>query len=64
MVTLMRKSLFERLRTGLEEGIAFAKGELDLRRVEIPQEPPENDATTQWAPPPPGSGLFSGEEAQ
>lgn len=44
MATRKRKSLYERLRTGLEEGIAHTKGELNLRTVEIPQEPPEIDA--------------------
>jgi putative transcriptional regulator len=39
-----RMPLFERLRQGLNEGIAHAKGELTLRTVEIPEEPPEIDA--------------------
>lgn len=41
-----RKPLFERLKQGLEEGIAHAKGELTLRTVEVPEEPPEIDAKT------------------
>ena len=41
-----RKPLFERLTQGLEEGIAHAKGELTLRTVEVPEEPPEIDAKT------------------
>jgi putative transcriptional regulator len=44
MVTPKRKSLYERLRIGLEEGIAHAKGELNLKTVEVPQAPPEIDA--------------------
>ena len=41
-----RKRLFERLKTGLEEGIAFASGELSLKTVEVPDEPPQVDAAT------------------
>lgn len=41
-----RKPLFERLKQGLEEGVAHAKGELTLRTVEIPEDPPEIDAKT------------------
>ncbi len=36
MASKIRKSLFERLRTGLEECIAHAKGELTLKKVEVP----------------------------
>ena len=36
-----RPSLFERLKTGLEEGIQFARGELNLRTTEVPDRPPE-----------------------
>jgi len=46
MTTKKRKPLFERLTQGLEEGIAHAKGELTLRTVEVPEEPPEIDAKT------------------
>ena len=35
-----RKPLFERLKKGLEEGIAHTQGELTLRTVEVPEEPP------------------------
>ncbi|HUG19106.1 MAG TPA: helix-turn-helix domain-containing protein [Planctomycetaceae bacterium] len=41
-----RSRLFERLKQGLEEGIQHAKGELTLRTVEVPEEPPEIDAKT------------------
>ena len=41
-----RKPFFERLKLGLEEGIANAKGELTLKTVEIPEAPPEIDAKT------------------
>ena len=46
IATKPRKSLFEHLRTGLEEGIAHAKGQLTLKTVEIPEAPPEIDAKT------------------
>lgn len=46
MTTKRRKPLFERLKEGLEEGIAQAQGELTLRSVEVPEEPPEIDAKT------------------
>jgi len=38
-----RKPLFERLKTGLEEGIRHAKGEITLKTttLEIPDRPPE-----------------------
>jgi putative transcriptional regulator len=39
-----RKPLFERLKEGLEEGIAHARGELNLRTVPIPDAPPPMDA--------------------
>ena len=35
-----RGSLFQRLRTGLKEGIAFSQGELSLRTTVIPNTPP------------------------
>jgi putative transcriptional regulator len=41
-----RKPFFERLKAGLEEGIAHAKGELTLKTVEMPEPPPEIDAKT------------------
>jgi putative transcriptional regulator len=41
-----RKPLFERLKAGLEEGIAHARGELTLKTVEVPEPPPEIDAKT------------------
>lgn len=46
MTTRQRKPLFERLKQGLEEGIAHAQGEMTLRTVEVPEEPPEIDART------------------
>jgi putative transcriptional regulator len=36
-----RQSRFERLRSGLEEGIRFARGELALRTTVLPGKPPE-----------------------
>ena len=41
-----RKPLFSRLKTGLEEGIAHARGELTLKTTEVPEAPPEIDAKT------------------
>jgi putative transcriptional regulator len=35
-----RPSLFKRLKTGLENGIQFSKGELNLRTIELPARPP------------------------
>ena len=35
-----RPSLFERLKTGLEEGTQFARGELSLRTTEVLDGPP------------------------
>ncbi|WP_298860630.1 helix-turn-helix domain-containing protein [uncultured Gimesia sp.] len=46
MTTKQRKPLFERLKQGLEEGIAHAKGELTLKTVKIPDDPPKIDAAT------------------
>lgn len=46
MSTKRRKPLFERLKQGLEEGIAHSKGELTLRTVAAPEEPPEIDNAT------------------
>ena len=41
-----RKPLFERLKTGLEEGIRHARGEFTLKTttLEMPDRPPEVDA--------------------
>lgn len=39
-----RKPLFDRLKQGLEEGIAHAQGKLDLRTIEVPAAPPGIDA--------------------
>jgi putative transcriptional regulator len=41
-----RRPLFERLKTGLEEGIRQAKGEITLKTttLEMPDRPPEVDA--------------------
>ncbi len=36
-----RGSLAARLRAGLNEGILYAKGELTLRTVQVPQRPPQ-----------------------
>src|SRR6476469_9619844 len=46
MATKTRKSLFERLKAGLREGIAHAKGELNLKTIEVPEPPPKIDAKT------------------
>jgi putative transcriptional regulator len=46
MTTKTRKPIFERLKTGLEEGIAHARGELTLKTVVVPEAPPEIDART------------------
>src|SRR5437660_278122 len=46
MATKARKPFFERLKAGLEEGLAHAKGELTLKTVAIPEAPPEIDAKT------------------
>jgi len=34
------RALFERLRTGLVEGLQFARDELNLRNMEVPELPP------------------------
>ena len=44
--TKTRKSFFERLKTGLEEGISHARDELNLKTSEVPEAPPEIDAKT------------------
>lgn len=41
-----RKPLFERLKQGLKESLSHVRGELTLRTVEIPDEPPEIDGPT------------------
>jgi putative transcriptional regulator len=46
MTIRQRKPFFERLKAGLQEGIAHARGQLSLRTVEIPEAPPEIDAAT------------------
>ena len=46
MTTKRRKPMFERLKQGLEEGIAHVNGELTLRTVELPAEPPDIDGPT------------------
>jgi putative transcriptional regulator len=46
MPTKTHRPLFERLKTGLEEGIAHAKGKRSLKTVEVPEAPPEIDAKT------------------
>ena len=47
MATKTRKPFFERLKIGLEEGIAHARGELTLRTINVPEAPPEIDAKTK-----------------
>ena len=46
MAMKTRRPFFERLKTGLHEGIAHARGELTLKTVEVPEAPPEIDAKT------------------
>ncbi len=46
MPTKARRPFFERLKAGLEEGIAHARGELTLKTVDVPAAPPEIDAKT------------------
>jgi putative transcriptional regulator len=41
-----RPSLFERLKKGLEEGIAHARGEITLKTIVHPDVPPEIDGKT------------------
>lgn len=41
-----RKPLFDRLKAGLEEGLAHARGQLTLKTTEVPEPPPEIDAQT------------------
>ena len=49
MTTRHRKPLFERLKQGLQEGLAHAQGELTLRTVDVPEDPPEIDGPTLTA---------------
>ena len=46
MTSKARKPLFERLKGGLEEGLAHAKGEVSLKTVVVPEKPPEIDGRT------------------
>jgi putative transcriptional regulator len=41
-----RPPLFERLQTGLQEGIAHVRSEITLRTTVLPEEPPEIDRQT------------------
>ena len=46
MKTKTRKSLFERLKLGLLEGISHEQGEITLRTVEVPEDAPDIDGET------------------
>jgi putative transcriptional regulator len=46
MTSRSRKPLFERLQSGLQECIAHTRGELTLKTISLPSEPPEIDAET------------------
>ena len=46
MATKPRKPLSERLKLGLQEALAHAKGELTLKTTVLPEAPPEIDAPT------------------
>jgi putative transcriptional regulator len=46
MTSKIRKPFAERLRTGLEEALAHAKGNLTLKTIEHPEPPPEIDPQT------------------
>ncbi len=39
-----RPSFFDQLKAGLEDGIAHMRGELTLKTIELPAEPPDIDA--------------------
>ena len=39
-----RKPLAERLKAGLQEGIAYAQGKIDLRTIQLPDRPPKFSA--------------------
>jgi len=39
MTIKSRKPMFERLKQGLEEGIAHSSGELTLKNIEVPDDP-------------------------
>jgi putative transcriptional regulator len=41
IATAKRKPLAERLKTGLTEAIQHAKGQINLRTIEVPAPPPE-----------------------
>ncbi len=45
-----RTSLFERLQKGLQESVAHCRGELTLKTVEVPEDPPQIDAAFHAAP--------------
>ena len=46
MATNPRKPLAERIKLGLQEALAHAKGELTLKTTVLPEAPPEIDAAT------------------
>jgi putative transcriptional regulator len=46
VATKTRKPYFERLKKGLQEGIAHARGEMTLKTIVVPVAPPEIDAKT------------------
>lgn len=46
MATKPRKPLSERIKLGLQEALAHAKGELTLKTTVLPEAPPEIDAPT------------------
>lgn len=46
MATNPRKPLAERIKLGLQEALAHAKGELTLKTTVLPEAPPEIDAST------------------
>ena len=46
MTAKARKPFAERIRLGLEEALAHAKGELTLKTIEHPEPPPEIDPET------------------
>lgn len=46
MTSKPRKPFFDRLKAGLQEGIAHARGQRTLKTVEVPEAPPKIDART------------------
>ena len=48
-MTKEHKPLFQRLKAALEQGIAHTRGEVKLKSIEVPEEPPEIDAPTLTA---------------